>query len=133
MTSARDRPGWPKRDDGWREGDRVERGMVLIQLLLPLMSETHPGAEGTPLARTREELTRQFKALTAYVRAPAKGLWTSPDGRREEDDVVMVEIVAPAFDREWWRAYGETLRRRFRQETIHVRAIPIEMLDADAS
>jgi hypothetical protein len=29
-----------------------------------------------------------------YLQSPAKGLWTSPDGRTEQDDVVMVEIVS---------------------------------------
>jgi hypothetical protein len=64
--------------------------MVLIQLLLPT------GASGAPamtaLAETRRELVDQFKGVTAYVRSPAKGLWTAPDGHTEADDVVMVEV-----------------------------------------
>jgi hypothetical protein len=46
-----------------------------------------------PLAQTRRELADRFTGVTAYVRSPAKGLWTAPDGQIEQDDVVMVEVV----------------------------------------
>ena len=99
--------------------------MVLIQLLLPT------GASGdsavTALAETRRELVDRFKGVTAYVRSPAKGLWTAPDGHTEADDVVMVEVVTDTFDRAWWRTYSATLAQRFAQDTIHVRALPVEM------
>jgi hypothetical protein len=101
--------------------------MVLIQLLLPAAgSDKHVM---TALAETRRELVEQFKGVTAYVRAPAKGLWTAPDGRTEADDVVMVEVVTETFDRAWWRAYGATLAQRFGQDTIHVRALPVDVPD----
>jgi hypothetical protein len=83
------------------------------------------------LTQTRQELAARFPGLTAYVRAPAKGLWTAPDGHTEEDDVVMVEVVTDAFDRTWWRAYAAALASRFRQEAIHIRALAIEMLDEE--
>ena len=59
------------------------------------------------------------------------GSWTSPDGHTEQDDVVMVEIVTDTFDRAWWRAYADTLAARFDQESIHVRAVPVDMLDEE--
>jgi hypothetical protein len=76
--------------------------MVLIQLLLPTSGGA--GAEGlAPLAETRRELAARFNGLTAYLRSPAKGLWTAPDGHTEHDDVVMVEVVTDTFDRAWWQ------------------------------
>ena len=107
--------------------------MVLIQLLLPTTGPPAPADPLTPLAQTRAELAFHFTGVTAYVRSPAKGLWTSPDGRTEQDDLVMVEVVTETFDRDWWRAYVATLRQRFQQDAIHVRALPIEMLDEAAS
>lgn len=108
--------------------------MVLIQLLLPT---TFPS--GTPsqdataaMAETHRELAETFDGLTAYVRSPAKGTWTAPDGHTEQDDVVMVEVVTDRFDRAWWRTYASTLATRFRQDVVHVRAMPVELLDADA-
>ena len=106
--------------------------MVLIQLLLP--STGAAGADGlAPLAQTRRELAEEFDGLTAYLRSPAKGLWTAPDGHTEQDDVVMVEVVADTFDRAWWCTYAATLAERFRQESIHVRALPVELLDEATS
>ena len=102
--------------------------MVLIQLLLPTSGAAH--VDGlAPLAETRRELAERFNGLTAYVRSPAKGLWTAPDGHTEQDEVVMVEVVTDTFDRAWWRAYAATLAERFRQESIHLRALPVELLD----
>ena len=106
-----------------------KKNSVLIQLLLPTTGAA--GTEGlAPLAETRRELTNRFKGVTAYLRSPAKGSWIGPDGHTEQDDVVMVEVVTEAFDRAWWGAYAATLATRFGQETIHVRALPIEMLDS---
>ena len=105
--------------------------MVLIQLLLPVMSakETQPFDVTAALTATRRELAERFDGLTAYVRAPAKGVWTAADGHTEQDDVVMVEVVTDFFDRPWWRTYAATLAARFCQETMHIRAMPIEVLD----
>jgi len=102
--------------------------MVLIQLLLPA---TGAGGERAvaPLAETRRELVERFGGVTAYVRSPAKGLWIAPGGEAEADDVVMVEVVTQTFDRVWWRTYGTTLARRFGQDTIHIRALPVDMPD----
>ena len=102
--------------------------MVLIQLLLPTDRPAHPDTSG-PLAQTRRELTEQFRGLTAYVRSPARGSWTPPDGRTDQDDVVMVEVVAERFDRAWWRDYSTTLAARFNQERIHLRAMQVELLE----
>ncbi len=97
--------------------------MVLIQLLLPITAS----ATRDSLAHTQRELADKFSGLTAYLRSPAKGLWTAPDGEVAQDEVVMVEVVTEMFDWAWWRAYAATLRARFNQESIHIRSITIEM------
>ena len=105
--------------------------MVLIQLLLPAPAQASGGEAA--VADTRRELVDAFGGLTAYVRTAAEGVWTSPAGDRERDVLVMVEVVAPGFDRPWWRAYAAQLATRFGQQTVHVRAMPIELLDPDAA
>ena len=87
-----------------------------------------PGAM-TALSDTRRELADVFDGLTAYLRSPATGLWTAPDGREQQDDVVMVEVVTEMFDRSWWRSYAMLLAKRFRQSEIHIRALDIQTLD----
>lgn len=104
--------------------------MVLIQLLLPTRLPDAQSPDATAkLAETRRELTDRFSGSTAYLRAPAKGLWTAPDGEVEQDDVVMVEVVVDQLDRTWWRQYARTLAGRFQQQVIHVRLLPIELLN----
>jgi hypothetical protein len=98
----------------------------LIQILLPLVGANNERIEDSLFAETRRELIEAFGGVTAYTRAPAQGAWTSPEGQVERDDVVMVEVVSGAFDREWWRSFAATLATRFAQESIHVRAIAFE-------
>jgi hypothetical protein len=107
--------------------------VVLIQLLLPTTFPNGTASQDATaaLADTRRELGETFDGLTAYVRSPAKGVWTAPDGHTEQDDVVMVEVVTGRFDRSWWRTYADRLATRFRQEIVHVRAMPIELLDEE--
>lgn len=106
--------------------------MYLVQMLLPARSGAAGAAADEAVARTRAELVEAFGGLTAYQRAPAHGMWMAPEGELQRDDVVMVEVVTPHFDRAWWREYAETLRTRFRQQAIHIRAMPVELLDEEA-
>ena len=100
--------------------------MFLIQILLPLVTgDTR--VDNSKFTETRRELLEKFEGVTAYLRASAQGAWTAPDGHVERDEVVMVEVVTEAFDRDWWRTYAETLARRFDQASSHIRAIAAEM------
>jgi hypothetical protein len=100
--------------------------MVMIQLLLPRTGHQGRSLEAEFL-ETRRELIAAFGGLTAYQRSPALGAWTNPDGTVERDEVVMVEVVTKEFDRDWWRGYREQLEARFKQQELHVRALPIEV------
>lgn len=98
-------------------------------MLLPTRSSAGSALPDELILRTRQELVDRFGGLTAYMRAPASGVWTSPEGHVEADSVVLIEVLSDAFDRSWWRAYADTLKRRFDQESIHVRASEVELLD----
>jgi len=89
----------------------------LVQILLPRADET--------VAR---ELAERFGGVTAYSRAPARGLWKPAPGSTERDDIVVLEVMVEALEAGWWRTYRESLERRFRQDEIVVRAHPIERL-----
>lgn len=95
----------------------------LIQILLPI-----PSTGGGPaFSRTREELADKFGGVTAYTRSPAQGIWISPEGEKERDSVLMVEVFTDEFDRTWWRNYERRLAERFNQDEIHLRAVPAEV------
>lgn len=106
--------------------------MHLVQILLPLSDN-----DGRPFARSeydavRQTLTERFGGVTAYSRAPAEGLWKESEdaaaGGVVRDDLVVYEVMVEEIDRGWWSGFGESLRRRFRQEELVIRATPMERL-----
>jgi hypothetical protein len=109
----------------------VNRGAHLVELLLPLRDNA-----GTPYPRAffdrlRDELIARFGGVTAHLRAPAQGAWRAEPGDPDsvdQDDVVIVEVMVDALDRDWWRQRREALEREWRQQEIVVRVHPIERL-----
>lgn len=102
--------------------------MHLIQILLPLRDD-----QGQPFPRhwydaLRGDLTERFGGATAYLQAPAEGLWKDDKGDVDRDEVVILEVMADAVDRAWWQACREGLERRFRQDEVVIRALGMERL-----
>lgn len=100
----------------------------LVQFFLPLRDNAGAAFPKSEFTRVRAELTDRFGGVTAYLRSPALGAWEDEDGDVQRDEVVLFEVVADTLDRDWWRAYRETLCRRFRQEEVLVRASPVALL-----
>jgi hypothetical protein len=102
--------------------------MKLLQIFLPLYDN---GGEAYPKAmfdHIRSELTDAYGGVTAFVRSPAVGLWEDESGKVQRDDVVLLEIMTDNLDRSWWQDYRHDLQKRFRQQSILVRATDVEML-----
>jgi hypothetical protein len=101
--------------------------MFLVEILLPLYdNEGRPFGAGE-FDRVRDELAARFGGVTAFRRSPAEGIWREGGGE-SRDRVVILEVMADALERDWWRAYREELERRFRQEKMVVRASEFEEL-----
>ena len=102
--------------------------MNLIQLLLPLCDNNgHPFPQSIYL-RVRDELTEQFGGITTYVRSPAEGLWKEGRSSAVRDEIIIYEVMAKELDRGWWKEFRERLEGLFRQESIVVRTIPMDLL-----
>jgi hypothetical protein len=110
------------------EDARPRLSVHLVQILLPLFDNDGIRLDTALFTDVRGELTDAFGGVTAYSRSPAKGLWKRDDGQIERDEVVMVEVAIESLDRAWWRDYRARLERRFRQDTILIRAFAIETL-----
>ena len=96
--------------------------MHLVQLLLPLYDNAGAALPRELFETVRGELVERFGGLTAYTRAPAKGLWQ--DGTEvEKDDVVVYEVMADELEPAWWSGYRATLEQRFAQDEVVIRAI----------
>ena len=101
--------------------------MYLIQFLLPLRDNEQRPFPRADFERVRSELTERFGGVTAFLQSPASGAWKD-EGETTHDEVVLFEVMADALDRAWWKGYRSELERRFRQETIVVRALGVEQL-----
>jgi 2-hydroxychromene-2-carboxylate isomerase len=101
--------------------------MYLIQILLPLHDNEKQPFPAAHFNTVRTELTRRFGGVTAFVRAPAKGLWEEDD-ELNRDDVVMFEIIAESLGKEWWRDYRIQLQQLFKQKEVLIWATKVEKL-----
>jgi len=100
----------------------------LIQILLPLRDNAGKRQKKALLAAVAQELTDRFGGLTAYTRAPAKGLWKQKNSQVDQDEIVIYEVMADKLHLSWWRRYRPRLESRFKQKEILVRAEKIRTL-----
>ena len=100
----------------------------LIQILLPIHFCDGSNVPAEMFSQVRTELAERFGGVTAYSRSPATGLWKRTEAEVERDQVIMIEVVAEALDRDWWAQYRERLEQRFGQEEVHARALAIERI-----
>ncbi|HEX2541343.1 MAG TPA: hypothetical protein VHM00_09710 [Caldimonas sp.] len=96
--------------------------MHLVQIFLPVYDNAGVALPRELYDEVRRELVDRFRGLTAYSRAPAKGLWA--DGAQvEKDDIVVYEVMVEPLDPGWWSRYRKTLEQRFAQDELMVRAL----------
>jgi hypothetical protein len=101
--------------------------MNLVQILLPLRNNDGAAFGNGMFDEVRNDLAEHFGGVTAYMRAPATGIWND-DGDEVHDDVVIFEVMVNHIEREFWRLYRLELQEKFEQDVIVVRAQKIEML-----
>ena len=101
--------------------------MYLIQVLLPVLDNNGKPYPEALLAKIRGELVDRFGGITAFVHAPAEGVWAQ-DSEKVRDKVVLVQVMASNLDREWWGGYRRRLEVRLKQESILIHATAIEKL-----
>jgi hypothetical protein len=101
--------------------------MNLVQVLLPLADNRGKRISHAAFIEVKNELSRRFGGVTAYVQSPAEGQWIDK-GRKVLDEVITVEVMTDASHRKWWKRYKKTLEEKFRQEQIVIRMHKIEIL-----
>jgi len=102
--------------------------MYTIEFLLPTFDNDGRPFPRDEFDRIRHELTARYGGVTAFLRAPAAGLWTDDAGNLRHDELAIFEVMSETLDREWWRDYREQLERRFRQKEVVMRATAFERL-----
>jgi hypothetical protein len=102
--------------------------MHLIQLLLPLRDNNQQNFPAAYFDQVRHDLTQRFGGVTAFLRAPALGVWKEADDDVNRDEVVMFEVMCAELDRAWWAGYREELEQRFRQDEVLIWASEVTKL-----
>jgi len=102
--------------------------MYLVQILLPLYDNEGHAFEALDYVQLRSELADRFGGVTAYMRAPARGVWRDDSGETTRDDIVIFEVMTAELDRVWWTGFRKHLERRFRQDSVIVRALTSTLL-----
>jgi hypothetical protein len=101
--------------------------MHLIQILIPVFDNQGQRFAQATFEDVRGQLMERFGGLTAFVQSPALGLWKdTQSGATARDDMILIEVMAETFERDWWTAYRTELEQTFRQDEIVVRAIACE-------
>lgn len=102
--------------------------MYLVQILLPVKDNEGAAFDAAAFVQTRTELVERFKGITTYTRAPASGVWKPDEQTIARDDLLVYEVMVEALEREWWRTFRRQLEKRFRQESILIRAMETALL-----
>lgn len=102
--------------------------MHLVQFFLPLRDNEGKAFGRDGFAAVRRELADRFGGVTAWLSAPAQGLWEDAEGDLRRDEVLLVEVMDADIDRAWWRAYRGRLETAFQQEKVLMRVTEVEVL-----
>lgn len=102
--------------------------MHLVQIFLPLTDNQGKRFSPEFYHGVRDQLMDRFKGLTTHSRAPADGLWKTPDERTARDNMVIYEVMVPELDRDWWEGFRKNLEVTFRQDSVLIRASQIVLL-----
>jgi hypothetical protein len=104
----------------WRPQHRIE-------IFLPLRRGDGRPVDKAEFDAIERELADRHGGATAYLQSPAEGLWAQ-DGRREEDRIVVIEVMTDRLETDEWARLKADLERRFQQQEIVLRAVAIQRL-----
>lgn len=79
------------------------------------------------LDQLKEELATEFDGVTAFVQAPAEGVWKE-GSRNSHDQIVIFEVMSEDLDINAWRQRRSELEIRFRQQHVVIRHITIGVI-----
>ena len=101
--------------------------MHLFQILLPRAGNAGQPFTREDFDRVKEELASRFEGVTAYLQAPAEGLWRQ-GAQSGGDDIVIFEVMAREIDLPEWRSRRAELEKRFRQDKVVIRYMKMALV-----
>jgi hypothetical protein len=101
--------------------------MHLVQILLPRADNEDRPFSREDFDHVKQELTSRFEGVTAYLQAPAEGLWRQ-GAESDNDEIVLFEVMVEEIDLEEWRNRRAELEHRFRQDKVIIRYMPMALI-----
>jgi hypothetical protein len=101
--------------------------MYLVQILLPRADNSGQPFSHKDFDRVTNELAQRFEGVTAYIRAPAEGVWKH-DQKLSSDDIVVLEVMTEKVDLAEWSERRQQYEKGFRQEKVIVRYMAISLV-----
>lgn len=71
--------------------------------------------------------SRRNSQAAAYYQAPAEGLWRQ-GAESHNDDIVIFEVMVEEIDLANWHERRTELERRFRQDKVIIRYMPMALV-----
>jgi hypothetical protein len=103
-------------------------GRRRYEILLPLRFNDGQPVPDELFGETLLELRKQFRAVSAETQI-IRGVWDREEAvYRDELNRVFVDVLDDPATREFFVAYKETLKTRFKQIEIWITTYPIEVL-----
>lgn len=102
--------------------------MQLVQILLPLSDNDGKPFPPEMFEILKQELTRDYRGVTAFVQAPAQGRWSEDEADVSEENIVIFEVMVDDLNLGQWRRRRKDLERRFRQERVVIRHMTIGLI-----
>jgi hypothetical protein len=102
--------------------------MVVIEIFLPLRDRDGRPFPAPTYDVIKAALADRFGGVTAFVRAPAEGVWKPDAGHEVHDEIAIFEVMTETLDAGWWRDYRADLERQFEQDEILIRAYEVTRL-----
>jgi CRISPR/Cas system-associated protein Cas10 (large subunit of type III CRISPR-Cas system) len=100
----------------------------LIEIFLPLNSNDGTPQSSDEFRRVREQLVDRWGGVTAFTRAPAKGVCLQNGNQRAEDEIVVFEVMVKRVDKLWWLSYKRDLETQFSQQEILIRVTAVGVI-----
>lgn len=101
--------------------------MQLVQILLPLTDNEGQPFPSEMFEALKDDLTKQYQGVTAFVQTPAQGRWAG-DGSGAAEDIAIFEVMVEKLDAADWQARRQQLETVFRQERIVIRYMSIGLV-----
>ena len=109
--------------------DRGKSGqMQLVQILLPLTDNDDKPFPKRMFEALKEDLTRQYQGVTAFIQAPAQGQWAPDDTSISKEDIVIFEVMVKGLRLEEWQQRRRDLEASFQQERVVIRYMAIGLI-----